>query len=96
MESTFTPVMEVVPELPDRCDRCGAAAKLRLTLATGALAFCGHHANANAGQIVRIAVGLAIVAEFIWVGAAAIGTPASTVDANVSAARAERSFRNSR
>ena len=30
----------------DRCDRCGAAAMLRATLATGGeLLFCGHHAR---------------------------------------------------
>jgi hypothetical protein len=96
MESTFTPVLEVVPALPDRCDRCSAAAKLRMYLAAGALAFCGHHANANAGQIVRTAVRVAIVAEFIWTGAAALGTPESTVDGKEAAVRAERSFRNSR
>jgi hypothetical protein len=97
MESTFTPVLEVIPALPDRCDRCGAAAKLRMYLAAaGALAFCGHHANANADQIVRTAVRVAILAEFIWAGAAALGTPESTVDTQGAAARAERSFRNSR
>jgi len=96
MERTFTPVLEVVPALPDRCDRCGAAAKLRMYLAAGALAFCGHHANANADQIVRSAVRVAVVAEFIWAGATALGTPESTVDAAGTAVRAERSFRNSR
>lgn len=96
MESTFTPVLEAVPALPDRCDRCGSAAKLRMYLAAGALAFCGHHANANADQIVRTATRVAVLAEFIWAGATALGTPESTVDPTAAAVRAERSFRNSR
>jgi hypothetical protein len=28
----------------DRCDSCGAQAYVRVTLATGDLLFCGHHA----------------------------------------------------
>jgi hypothetical protein len=98
-QSTFTPVLDVVAALPDRCDRCDAAAKLRMTLAAGTLAFCGHHANANADMIVRTAVRVAILAEFIWTGAAALGASESTVDERVGtdpATRAERSFRNSR
>jgi hypothetical protein len=96
MESTFTPVLEVVPALPDRCDRCGAAAKLRMTLAAGSLAFCGHHANANADQIVRSAARIAVLDEFVWTGAAALEPVESTVDRSDAATRAERSFRNSR
>lgn len=30
----------------DRCDRCGAPARVRVLLATGELVFCGHHAKA--------------------------------------------------
>ncbi len=30
----------------DRCDRCGAQAKVRVVLAAGELTFCGHHAKA--------------------------------------------------
>ena len=89
MESTFTPVLEVVPALPDRCDRCGAAAKLVMTIPAGSLSFCGHHANGNADQIVRTAVRIAVLEEFVWTGV-------STVDGRDAAARAERSFRNSR
>ena len=29
----------------DRCDRCSAAARVRATLITGELYFCGHHAR---------------------------------------------------
>ena len=93
MEQTaFTPLLEVVPELLERCDRCGAAAKLHLTLAGGALAFCGHHANALAATIVGNAVRVVVVDGFVWSGAA-FGTVVSTVDA---AARSQRLFRNSR
>jgi hypothetical protein len=38
------------PELTatDRCDRCGAAAKVRAVLPSGGeLLFCGHHARAH-------------------------------------------------
>jgi hypothetical protein len=30
----------------DRCDRCGAQARVRVVLATGDLVFCAHHAKA--------------------------------------------------
>jgi hypothetical protein len=30
----------------DRCDRCGAQARVRVVLASGELMFCGHHAKA--------------------------------------------------
>ena len=68
-------------------------AKLHLTLAGGALAFCGHHANALAATIVGSAVRVVVLAGFAWSGAAAFGTPVSTVD---TAARSQRAFRNSR
>ena len=29
----------------DRCDRCGAQARVRVVLASGDLLFCGHHAK---------------------------------------------------
>lgn len=29
----------------DRCDRCGAQAKVRAVLAAGDLLFCGHHST---------------------------------------------------
>lgn len=31
--------------LSDRCDRCGAAAKIRAVYTSGDLLFCGHHAH---------------------------------------------------
>ena len=30
----------------DRCDRCGAQARVRVVLTTGDLLFCAHHAKA--------------------------------------------------
>ena len=36
----------------DRCDRCGAAARVRATLPSGAeLLFCQHHANEHADRL---------------------------------------------
>jgi hypothetical protein len=36
----------------DRCDRCGAAAKVRAVLQSGGeLLFCGHHARAHADRL---------------------------------------------
>jgi len=42
----------------DRCDRCGAAALVRVTLRTGELHFCGHHARKHAARLVEIGAGL--------------------------------------
>ncbi|WP_020495094.1 DUF7455 domain-containing protein [Sciscionella marina] len=42
------------PELTaaDRCDRCGAAAKVRVLLPSGGeLLFCGHHANEHDAKL---------------------------------------------
>jgi hypothetical protein len=46
------------PELTraDRCDRCGAAAKVRATLPSGAeLMFCQHHANKHEAKLIELA-----------------------------------------
>jgi hypothetical protein len=41
----------------DRCDRCGAAAKVRATLdGGGELLFCGHHARAYEDRLREMAV----------------------------------------
>jgi len=40
-----TSVVEATLTALDRCDRCGAAARVRTVLATGDLLFCGHHAR---------------------------------------------------
>ena len=42
---TKTPVVETTLTALDRCDRCGAAARVRAVLVTGELLFCGHHAR---------------------------------------------------
>lgn len=42
---TATPVVETALTALDRCDRCGAAARVRAILVTGDLLFCGHHAR---------------------------------------------------
>jgi hypothetical protein len=35
----------------DRCDSCGAQAYVRVTLPSGALLFCGHHAAKHKEQL---------------------------------------------
>jgi hypothetical protein len=47
------------PELTatDRCDRCGAAAKVRAVLPSGGeLLFCGHHARAHEEKLKELSV----------------------------------------
>jgi hypothetical protein len=39
----------------DRCDACGAQAYVRVTLSTGELLFCAHHANENKEKLQPIA-----------------------------------------
>ena len=43
----MTTVIETPQEFTtaDRCDKCGAQAMVRATLANGELYFCGHHAR---------------------------------------------------
>lgn len=55
MTGTMT---EATPTLTaaDRCDRCGAAAAVRVVLASGGeLMFCGHHANQHAERLNEVA-----------------------------------------
>ena len=40
----------------DRCDRCGAAAYVAVTLAGGDLLFCGHHYGAHAEALAKAAM----------------------------------------
>ena len=57
MTPTLTPPAGTVAgtAADERCDRCNAAGKLRLTLAGGSeLVFCGHHANRYAEDLVKI------------------------------------------
>jgi hypothetical protein len=72
MTPTLTPPAGSLagPDVDERCDRCNAAAKLRLTLAGGGeLVFCGHHANRYAKELVKIAVQYAAEPDFVWRGA---------------------------
>ena len=43
-------------EVADRCDRCGAQAKVRAVLGNGELYFCGHHARSTGNKLVLQAV----------------------------------------
>lgn len=55
------------PELTkaDRCDRCGAAARVRATLPSGAeLLFCQHHANEHQDKLVSMAAVIYTSAPF--------------------------------
>jgi hypothetical protein len=36
----------------DKCDRCGVQAKVRATLVSGELYFCGHHARQTGNKLV--------------------------------------------
>jgi hypothetical protein len=69
MTTVLTPETTTVDELAERCDRCGAAAKLEVKLASGgALTFCGHHANRHHEDIVRIAELVILEDGFAWAG----------------------------
>ena len=73
MTPTLTPPAGTVagPAADERCDRCSAAGKLRLTLAGGSeLVFCGHHANKYAEDLAKIAVDFAVEPDFTWRGSA--------------------------
>jgi len=46
-------------EAAERCDRCGARAKVRAVLASGGeLLFCGHHARAHEDRLRQAAIAL--------------------------------------
>ncbi|MBG0566905.1 DUF7455 domain-containing protein [Actinoplanes aureus] len=69
MTTLLSPEIDVIGELTERCDRCGAAAKLEVTLISGGeLAFCGHHANRHHADIVRVASKIRIEDGFSWAG----------------------------
>jgi hypothetical protein len=45
----------------DRCDRCGAAARVRAKLPSGAeLLFCQHHANEHETRLLELAAVLEV------------------------------------
>lgn len=49
-------VQPVALTVADRCDACGAQAYVRVTLATGELLFCSHHANENRAKLEPVVV----------------------------------------
>ncbi|HET6483150.1 MAG TPA: hypothetical protein VFG35_24355 [Actinoplanes sp.] len=69
MSSVLSPEITTVAAMTERCDRCGAAAKLVVTLTSGGeLAFCGHHANRHSEDIVRVGERIALEDDFEWAG----------------------------
>ena len=53
-----TTVMESL-NAADRCDRCGAQAYLRVTLASGGeLLFCAHHGRAHSDKLKQVALNI--------------------------------------
>lgn len=54
--STTTAIEQPALDAADRCDRCGAQAYLRVTLAGGELLFCAHHARVHADKLNQVAV----------------------------------------
>ncbi|GAB93346.1 DUF7455 domain-containing protein [Gordonia rhizosphera] len=54
-ETATTPPIYMPLTAADRCDRCGAAAKLRALLpAGGELLFCRHHFNEHEAKLVEM------------------------------------------
>ncbi|HVE73502.1 MAG TPA: hypothetical protein VNA30_00195 [Mycobacteriales bacterium] len=56
MTGTVTPAATTTLTAHDRCDRCGAQARVRVVLTTGDLTFCAHHAKAYEPTLRRTAV----------------------------------------
>lgn len=56
MTGTMTSPSPTTLTAADRCDRCGAAAAVRVVLAGGGeLLFCGHHANEHRARLEELA-----------------------------------------
>ena len=51
VNATVTPPAPPTLTAADRCDRCGAQARVRVVLATGDLLFCAHHAKAHEDKL---------------------------------------------
>lgn len=69
MTTLLSPEITTVGSLAERCDRCGAAARLAVTLASGGeLAFCGHHGNKHAADLIRMAAQVRVEDGFRWAG----------------------------
>lgn len=57
MTGTVTsPAPSLTLSAADRCDRCGAQARVRVVLASGDLMFCAHHAHAYEDKLRSTAV----------------------------------------
>ncbi|MCU1589804.1 MAG: hypothetical protein JWP11_1060 [Frankiales bacterium] len=58
VNATVTPAAPTPTTLTasDRCDRCGAQARVRVVLSTGDLLFCAHHAKAYGDKLKATAV----------------------------------------
>ena len=63
------PDVQVTAELLERCDRCGAAAKLVAAFPHGELAFCGHHGNRYSDRVLATATKVTLQEDFAWRGA---------------------------
>ena len=70
MSTLVSPEIVTVDELSERCDACGAAAKVEVTMPTGSLAFCGHHANKHGVELARKASTAKVEKGFEWAGTA--------------------------
>lgn len=56
---TTTVIDEAALTAADRCDRCGAQAYLRVTLASGHdLLFCAHHARTHQEKLKQVALNI--------------------------------------
>ncbi|MGZ6826624.1 MAG: DUF7455 domain-containing protein [Mycobacteriales bacterium] len=56
MTGTVTPPAPAALTAADRCDRCGAQARVRVVLSSGDLLFCAHHAKAYESKLRDTAV----------------------------------------
>jgi hypothetical protein len=56
MTATATPSAPASLTAADRCDRCGVQARVRVTLPSGELLFCGHHAKEHESRLRQIAL----------------------------------------
>ena len=56
VNATVTPAAPSTLTTADRCDRCGAQARVRVVLGAGDLTFCAHHAKAYDAKLRATAV----------------------------------------
>ncbi|AGL21187.1 hypothetical protein [Actinoplanes sp. N902-109] len=69
MTSLLSPEIVTADSLTERCDSCGAAARVEIALAAGgSLAFCGHHANKHAERLAAVASKVTVEEGFEWAG----------------------------